>query len=135
MVDHKDNKRAPTGLSRRERQILEILYRSEKASVAEVLRALPDPPSYSSVRTILGVLKEKGHVRHRRQGRVYVYSPTVSLRRASRSALKHVVKTFFDDSVEQVVATLMSLSSTRLSDEEFERLTKLIEDSRRGDQK
>lgn len=130
------NKKRPlTQLSRRERQILEILYRQEEASVAEVLDALPDPPSYSSVRTILGVLQEKGYAKHRRQGRVYVYSPTLSHRRASRSALKHVVNTFFGDSVEQVVATLMSISSTRLDDEEYERLAQLIENSRRSDQK
>ena len=113
-------------LSRRERQIVDILYRQGQAAVADVLKSLPDPPSYSTVRALLAVLEEKGYVRHRQQGRLYLYSPTVSRARASRTALKHVVKTFFDDSVEDVVAALMSMKSTRISAEEYERLSRLI---------
>ena len=118
-------------LSRRERQIVDILYRQGEAAVAEVLKAIPDPPSYSTVRALLAVLEEKGYVRHRQQGRQYLYSPTVSRNQASRTALKHVVQTFFDDSVEDVVAALMSLKSTRISAEEYERLSRLIEVKRR----
>ena len=122
-------------LSRRERQIVDILYRQGEAAVAEVLKAIPDPPSYSTVRALLAVLKEKGYVRHRRQGRLYLYSPTVSRTQASRTALKHVVNTFFDDSVEDVVAALMSMKSTQISAEEYERLSQLIKAGRKKGKK
>ena len=118
-------------LSRRERQIVDILYRQGEAPVADVLEAIPDPPSYSTVRALLAVLEEKGYVRHRRQGRQYMYSPVVSRTQASRTALKHVVNTFFDDSVEDVVAALMSMKSTQISAEEYERLSRLIKAGRR----
>lgn len=124
-------KRFITQVSRRERQILEILYQLGGGSVSDVREAMPDPPSYSTVRALLGVLEEKGYVRHRKQGRVYVYTPRVSRSRASRTMLKHVVQTFFDGSVEQVVATLMNMSSAQLTDEEFDRLARLIEAKRR----
>jgi predicted transcriptional regulator len=114
-------------LSRRERQIMDILFAAGEASAADVRKALPDPPSYSAVRALLGILEEKGHVNHRRQGRAYVYSPTVSQTKAARSALKHVVRTFFDDSVEQTVATLLSMSSAKVPQEEIDRLTELLE--------
>jgi len=122
-------------LSRRERQIVDILYRQGEAAVADVLGAIPDPPSYSTVRALLAVLEEKGYVRHRQQGRLYLYSPTVSRTQASRTALKHVVNTFFDDSVEDVVAALMSMKSTQISAEEYERLSRLIEAGRKKGKK
>lgn len=118
-------------LSRRERQIMEILYSAGHATVAEVLGYLPDPPSYSSVRALLAVLEKKGYVCHRNQGKAYRFSPTVSRARASRSALKNVVQTFFDGSIESVVAALMSMKSTRITDEEYDRLARLIERKRR----
>ncbi len=117
-------------LSRRERQIVDVLYREGEATVAEVRAAIPDPPGYSAVRALLGVLEEKGHVKHRRHGRQYLYRPTVSRSQARRAALKHVVRTFFDDSVEDVVAALMSIKSTQISAEEYKRLSKLIESER-----
>ncbi len=122
-------------LSRRERQIVDILYRQGEAAVADVLGAMPDPPSYSTVRALLAVLEEKGYVRHRRQGRLYLYCPTLSRTQASRTALKHVVNTFFDDSVEDVVAALMSMKSTQISAEEYERLSRLIKAGRKRGKK
>ncbi|MDH3892155.1 MAG: BlaI/MecI/CopY family transcriptional regulator [candidate division Zixibacteria bacterium] len=122
-------------LSRRERQIVDILYRQGEAAVADVLKALPDPPSYSTVRALLAVLVEKGYVKHRQNGRQYLYSPTVSRTQARRTALNHVVQTFFDDSVEDVVAALMSMKSTKSSTTEYERLSRLIEARRKKGKK
>lgn len=122
------------GLSRRERQIMDILYERGPASVAEVLEALPDPPSYSSVRALLGVLVEKGHARHRKEGRGYVYLPTQPRRVEGQSALKRVLRTFFGGNVEHAVAALVSDTELSLSDEELERLSALI-DQAKGDRK
>ncbi len=113
-------------LSRRESQIMDILYRAGEAKAAEVHESLADRPSYSAVRALLGILEDKGLVKHRRDGRAYLYSPTISHTEASQSALKHLVQTFFEGSVEQVVATLFSLSSTKMSMEEYDRLSKLL---------
>ena len=123
-------KKTLTHLSRRERQIMDILFAEGEASAATVREALPDPPSYSSVRTLLGILVDKGHVKHRRDGRAYLYTPVVSQTEAGKNVLRHVVRTFFEDSVEQTVATLLSMSSTRVPKEELDRLSDLI-DSRR----
>lgn len=117
-------------LSRRERQIMDLLYRQGRATAAEVKTNLPDPPSYSAVRAMLRVLEEKGHVRHVQDGPRYVYAPSVARDRAKRSALRHVVRTFFDGSREQLVAALLDDRSTRLSDDELERLARLIERAR-----
>lgn len=114
-------------LSRRERQIMDFLYRRGRASAAEVRRSLPDPPTYSAARAMLRILEEKGHVRHEAQDLKYVYMPTVPARKAKRSALKHLLTTFFEDSAEQAVAALLDLSSGKLSREELERLSALIE--------
>src|SRR5438445_9079288 len=102
-------------LSRRERQIMDILYAGRQATAAEVLAALPDPPSYSSVRALLRILEEKGHVRHVRDGMRYVYAPRVSRQAASRSALKRVVATFFQGSVAQAMAALLESKDVKLS--------------------
>jgi predicted transcriptional regulator len=118
-------------LSRRERQIMDALYQLGEGSVSDVQRALADPPSYSSVRTLLGVLENKGFVRHKKAGRAYVYLPTISRDKARDSALKHMVQTFFDGSVEHVVAALITQSGGKLSDEDFERLEKLIRQKRK----
>lgn len=118
-------------LSRRERQIMEVIYRLGEASVAEVLQELPDPPAYSSVRTLLGVLETKRLLKHKKKGRAYVYLPTVSREKARHSALRNVVQNFFDGSVESVVTTLMSISESRLTDDELERLARLIEEKRK----
>jgi len=122
---------ALTGLSRRERQIMEILYQQGKASAADVLRAMPDPPSYSAVRAMMRVLEEKGHVKHVAQGPKYVYVPVVGREKAKRSAVKHLVDTFFSDSPEQVVAALLDVSSTRLTNEELDRMAAMIERARK----
>jgi len=115
-------------LSRRERQILDALYQLGQGSVAEVQKALPDPPSYSSVRTLLGILEEKGYLRHERHGRSYIYSPTVARSAARRMMLRHLMQTFFDGSLADVVATLIDINEQELTDGEFERLRKLIEE-------
>jgi len=119
-------------LSRRERQIMEIIYARGQASATEVLEGLADPPSYSAVRALLRVLEGKGHVRHVREGARYVYQPTQPRSRAARSALAQVVQTFFGGSVEQTVATLLSDADTRLSEEELARLSELIEQAKEG---
>jgi predicted transcriptional regulator len=118
-------------LARRERQIMDILYRLGKATAAEVMEQLPGEPSYSTVRTQLRVLEEKGHVRHEEQGLRYVYAPAVSRQAARKSALRHVVETFFDGSAEKTVAALLGGESARLSDEELERIADLIAKARK----
>ena len=116
-------------LSRRERQILDILYAKGTATAAEVQEALPDPPSYSAVRALLRILEDKGHARHESQGTRYVYLPTVPREDARNSALRRIVKTFFDGSAAQAAAALVDSGS--LSDEELTRLSSLIERARK----
>jgi len=120
-----------TSLSRRERQIIDILYRRGRATAAEVMEDLPGDPSYSTVRTQLRVLEEKGHVRHDDDGQRYVYSPAVPRGTVRRSALKHLVETFFDGSVEQTVAALLGGDGARLSDEQLNRIQELIKKARK----
>lgn len=112
-------------LSRRERQILDILYAKSAATAAEVRDALPDPPSYSAVRALLRILEEKGHARHEAQGTRYVYLPSVPRERARNSALTRIVQTFFDGSAAQAAAALVD--SGTLSDDDLDRLSKLID--------
>jgi predicted transcriptional regulator len=119
-------------LSRRERQILDILYRRGRATAAEVQAALPDPPSYSAVRAMLRILEEKKHVRHEHDGPRYVYLPTVGRDNAKRSALRHILQTFFDGSTEQAISALLDESSARLSQAELDRLARLIDDARKS---
>src|SRR5579859_1447610 len=113
-------------LSRRERQIMDVLHANQQATAAEVLTALPDAPSYSAVRALLRILEEKGHVRHRREGARYVYLPRTSPESARRSALKRVVATFFQGSVAQTMAALLETADTELSDNELNHLQQLI---------
>ena len=119
------------GLSRRERQIMDILYQRAKASASEVREAMPDAPSYSAVRAMLRVLEEKGHVKHVEEGLKYVYVPVVAREKAKRSAVKHVLDTFFSGSPEQIVAALLDVSSERLTREELDRMADLIEKAKR----
>jgi len=119
------------GLSRRERQIMDVIYRRGQATAAEVLDELPDPPGYSAVRAMLRVLEEKGHLRHEQQGPRYVFLPTVPREKARRSALKQLVRTFFDGSTEQTVAALLDMAASHLSDEELDRLSQLINQARK----
>jgi predicted transcriptional regulator len=119
-------------LSRRERQIMDVLYRKGRATAAEVMEDLPGNTSYSTVRTQLRVLEEKGHVRHELDGPRFVYSPAVPRRAARRTALRHLVDTFFDGSAEQVVAALLGGEGSRLSDEQIERIAELVAKAREG---
>lgn len=114
-------------LSRRERQIMDVLYRMGRATAAEVHQAIPDPPGYSAVRAMLRVLEEKKHIRHEEKDLRYVFIPVVPREKARRSAVRHLLDTFFDGSPEQAVATLLDVSSDKLSEEKFDQLTALIE--------
>lgn len=125
----KKNDSAP--LSRRERQIMDVVYQRGSATAADVLDSLPDPPSYSSVRALMRILEEKGHLKHRADGQRYIYYPTMNREKAKKSALMHVMQTFFDGSAENVVAALLDIDSTNLSPEELERLSSLIEQARK----
>jgi len=118
-------------LSRRERQIMEIVYRAGRASASEVLARLPDPPSYSAVRALLSILESKGHLRHELSGNRYVYQATVGKERARRSALRSMIDTFFEGSAAKVVAALLDLPRDDLSAQELARLSQLIEQARK----
>jgi predicted transcriptional regulator len=118
-------------LTRRERQIMDILYRRGKATAGDVMEELPGNSSYSTVRTQLRVLEEKGHVRHEEEGLRYVYVPEVSRGAASKSALKHLMDTFFDGSASKTVAALLGGDARRLSDEELDRIASLIAKARK----
>src|SRR5213076_2249578 len=122
----------PSAFSRRERQIMDILYKLERASVGQVLSKLADKLSYSTVRAQLRVLEEKGHVRHEEHGLRYVYVPAVPLDIARRSALRHLVETFFEGSAENLVATLLGGKISRISREELDRLARLFAKDRAG---
>jgi predicted transcriptional regulator len=106
---------------------MDILYQRGKASATEVREAMPDAPSYSAVRAMLRVLEEKGHIHHQEEGLKYVFSPVVAAAKAKRSAVKHVLDTFFQGSPEQAVAALLDVSSSKLTREELDRMAQLIE--------
>ena len=116
-------------LSRRERQIMDVLYRMGRATAAEILENIPDPPGYSAVRAMLRVLEEKKHIRHEEKDLRYVFMPVVTRDKARRSAVRHLLDTFFDGSPEQAVATLLDVSGGALSTEEIDRLAALIENA------
>ena len=117
-------------LSRRERQIMDVIYQHGQASVADVLANLPDAPSYSTVRALLRILEEKGHLTHQKDGPRYIYRPTQPRHEAGQSALKQIVQTFFDKSIEKTVAALVA--DEEVSDEELNRLSQLIEQAKKG---
>lgn len=119
-------------LSRRERQIMDVLYQRRRASAAEIRESLPNAPSYSAVRALLRILEEKGHARHEEKDLRYVYFPTVPRERARRRALRHLVETFFDGSAAQAVATLLDSSTARVSEDELDRISELIAKVRKG---
>jgi predicted transcriptional regulator len=123
-------KSSATSLTRRERQIMDILYRQGRATAGEVMDALSGSPNYSTVRTQLRVLEEKGHVRHEEHGLRYVYSPAVPRHAARKSALRHLVETFFDGSAEGAVAALLGGEGSKLSDDELKRIGELVDKSR-----
>lgn len=126
-------KLASSDLSRRERQVLDVLYRVGRATVAEVQRAMTRPPSYSAVRTFLRILEDKKLVRHEQDGARYVYIPTIERKQASRSALRHVLNTFFAGSVTQAIAALLDEDSKHLSEKDCQRLSVMIEEARKED--
>jgi BlaI family transcriptional regulator, penicillinase repressor len=117
-------------LTRRERQIMDVLYQRGRATAAEILEQIPDPPSYSGVRGMLRILEEKKHIRHEEKDLRYVYLPVVPRDKARRSAVLHMLDTFFEGSPEQAVATLLDVSARNLSADEFDRLAALIEKAR-----
>ncbi|MBA3578692.1 MAG: BlaI/MecI/CopY family transcriptional regulator [Gemmatimonadaceae bacterium] len=119
------------GLSRRERQIMDFLFQAGSASVSDVRTHIASPPSYSAVRAMLRTLEEKGHVSHREEGRAYVYAPTVRRDAARKSALSHMLKTFFDDSTENAVAALLDLKSAKMDAAELGRLEQLVKRAKR----
>ena len=120
-----------TALARRERQIMDILFRRGRATAAEVMAELPSDPSYSTVRTQLRVLEQKGHVRHEQEGLRFIYTPVVARQSARRSALRHVIETFFDGSPEKAVAALLGGEAAKLSDDELTRIAGLIAKARK----
>ncbi len=113
-------------LSRRERQIMDIVYEMKEATALQVLEKLPSPPSYSAVRALLRVLENKGHLAHRPDGPRYVYRPLIPKEKASRNALEHLLKTFFDNSTEDVVAALLDISEEEMNEADYRRLLDLI---------
>ena len=118
-------------LSRRERQIMDILYARGQASVAEVHRALADPPSYSAVRALMRILEEKGHLRHRAEGAKYIYLPTRSRKAVSRAAVRRLVATFFGGSVEQAMAAMLEVGQDKPTADQLQRLARLIQQARK----
>ena len=124
----------PLHLSRRERQMMDILYRRGRATASEIQEAMPDAPSYSAVRTTLRILEDKGHARHQKDGPRYVYRPKVPREKATQSALRHLVETFFDGSAEKAVVTLLDSSASSLSEEELNRIEQMIEKARKAGQ-
>jgi predicted transcriptional regulator len=122
--------KALTNLSRRERQIMDAVYRLGRATATDVLAQIPEPPGYSAVRAMLRVLENKGHLRHVLEGKSYVYYPTLARTRASRSALQNMLRTFFDGSTEKAVAALLDMSRADMTDDEFARLSRLIDQAR-----
>jgi predicted transcriptional regulator len=118
-------------LTRRERQIMDILFRRGRATAAEVMEGLPGEPSYSTVRTHLRILEDKGHVRHEEDGVRFVYMPVVARRAARKSALRHLVETFFDGSPEKAVAALLGGEGSKLSDDQLERIAGMIDRARK----
>lgn len=121
---------AEVTLSRRERQIMDVIYRRGRASVSEVLGDLPDPPSYSAVRALMRILEEKGHLQHEQEKAKYVYKPIRTRRAAAKLAIRRIVQTFFDGSAEKAIAALLTSSESEFSREELDGLKTLIDQAR-----
>ena len=117
-------------LSARERQIMEVIYRKKSASVKEVLAEIPNPPSYSAVRAMLNILEDKGFLKHEQEGLKYIYAPTIPHKKAMRSAVQSLLKTYFNDSVEDAVAAIVNIHNKDLDEQELARLTKLIKSAK-----
>jgi BlaI family transcriptional regulator, penicillinase repressor len=125
--------KAHLDLSRRERQIMEAVYRLGSATVSEVMAEMPEPPSYSAVRAMLGKLEAKGYLKHRQEGPRYLYLAMVPRHEARESALQRLVRTFFDGSPGKAVTALLDMSATEMTDEELDRLSSLIQDAKKGE--
>jgi predicted transcriptional regulator len=125
------NEKSPQSLARRERQILELIYQLDEVSVSDVLDRLPNPPSYSTVRTIIRLLERKGFLKHRRDGMKYIYRPVESREVVRRSAVAHLFKTFFQGSPSDAVAAILDVSGDDLTDSELARLKKLVQNAKR----
>jgi predicted transcriptional regulator len=123
-------RRTPALLTKRERQIMDVLYRLGRATAAEIMDGVPGAPGYSTIRTQLRVLEAKGHVKHEEKGLRYIYMPTVPRHSARKSALKHLVDTFFDGSSAKAVAALLGGEAARVSDDDLERIAQLVKDAR-----
>ena len=117
--------------SRRERQIMDVIYRLGEATAAEVMRQIPKPPGYSTVRTLLGVLERKGHLQHQRRGHHYVYSPTTPVEKASNSMLEHVMETFFDGSASRIVSAVLDISDTQMSTREYDEILAIVKTAKK----
>jgi predicted transcriptional regulator len=117
--------------SRREREIMDALYKLGRASAAQILEQIPDPPTYTAIRTLLTILEKKGHVRHLSDGTRYIYEPLVAREQMGRRAIDSLLKTFFDDSVERAVTALLTRKDAEISHDELERLSQLIEKAKR----
>jgi BlaI family transcriptional regulator, penicillinase repressor len=126
-----DRKKTAQDLGRRERQIMDAIFQLGEASVGDVRKSLPDPPSYSAVRTMIGLLEQKGLLKHRRVGIKYVYQPTQSPAAASRSALKHLLRTFYRESPAEAVATILEVAAGQLTAAELAKIESLIEQARK----
>lgn len=124
----------PQHLSRRERQIMDVIYNNGEATVAQVHEQIPDPPSYTSVRTLMRLLEEKGHLKHKTDGPRYIYMPTIPKTKAQQSALRQMISTFFNDSPTQAVAALLDLESTHLSEDEINELEILLQQAKQKGQ-
>ena len=129
-IQHMAKDKRPEALTRRERQVMDILFRRGRATVAEVMDDLPDPPTYSAVRSVLRILAEKGLITHREDGPRYVYAPAISADTARDDALRQVVRTFFDGSTEQAVTALLRLSDAELGEAELARLRERVRKAR-----
>jgi BlaI family transcriptional regulator, penicillinase repressor len=119
-------------LSRRERQIMDVLFQKERATVTEVMESLPEAPGYSAVRSLLRILEEKGHIRHETDGARFVFMPNISREKAKRSAVRHLLQTFFDGAPERAVAALLDESSAKLTAADFDRLEEVLRKARKG---
>ena len=121
-------KKIQNGLGKRERQIMEAIYRRKSASVKDVMEEISNPPSYSAVRATINILESKGFLKHRKMGLKYVYSPTISHKKAMRAAVAKLLKTYFNNSIEDAVASIIEIHSKEFDSTDFERLTRLIEE-------
>jgi predicted transcriptional regulator len=121
------NSRLQNDLSKRERQVMTIIYKRKNASVKDILKDIPNPPSYSAVRSVVNILEDKGFIKHKKQGKKYVYSPTISRKKATSSAVKQLLTTYFDNSLDKAVTTMLEMHNDDLTEEDFKRLSLIIE--------